>query len=225
MRGDECSAVRLICGERPTRRGDDTVDDTVCIRRASLLLLGLLGGAMAEERSVAGNWALVPCSDFVKVLQSLPSSGGSRLTPVDRASEFAATIGLDDSTALHGSYESLAADESLDVVYVATPSLRHVDDALMCHRPAELSCARSMAPSATEAKRVLDAAAAAQLFFLHAVWSRFFPAMSSCARAPLRSDWESHLCARVVWPKRRRRHVLCYPGDRSVLCAILALGL
>lgn len=146
---------------------------------------------MAEERSV--RWGIMGtgaiASDFVKVLQSLPSTTvaavGSR--SVDRASEFAATIGLDDSTALHGSYESLAADESLDVVYVATPSLRHVDDALMCLSAGRaVVCEKSMAPSATEAKRVLDAAAAAQLFFLHAVWSRFFPAMSRL-RAVLRS--------------------------------------
>ena len=32
----------------------------------------------------------------------------------------------------HGSYEDLAADAGVDVVYIATPSSRHVSDSLLC---------------------------------------------------------------------------------------------
>ena len=39
-------------------------------------------------------------------------------------------------------------------------------------------CEKSMAPDATVAKEVLDAAADAGVLFVHGVWSRFFPAMA-----------------------------------------------
>ena len=119
---------------------------------------------------------------MTKILKSLPGTTvaavGSRTT--ERAADFANALGLDTSSCtLHGSYEDLAADNSLDVVYVATPSLRHVDDSLACLAAGRaVVCEKSMAPSAVDARRVLDAAAAAKLFFLHAVWSRFFPAMA-----------------------------------------------
>ena len=148
------------------------------------------GGGGGDVRwGIMGTGAIA--SDFVKVLRTLPGTTvaavGSRT--LARASEFADALELETSstTALHGSYEALVADESLDVIYVATPSLRHVDDALACLAAGRaVVCEKSMAPSAAEARRVLEAAAAARLFFLHAVWSRFFPAMEEL-RAVIRS--------------------------------------
>lgn len=43
-------------------------------------------------------------------------------------------------------------------------------------------CEKSMAPSASEASRVLDLATSRRLFFLHGVWSRFFPAYAEIRR-------------------------------------------
>eukprot|EP00629_Pelagomonadales_sp_RCC1024_P017896 CAMPEP_0119291440 /NCGR_PEP_ID=MMETSP1329-20130426/42463_1 /TAXON_ID=114041 /ORGANISM="Genus nov. species nov., Strain RCC1024" /LENGTH=329 /DNA_ID=CAMNT_0007292269 /DNA_START=78 /DNA_END=1064 /DNA_ORIENTATION=+ len=116
--------------------------------------------------------------DFVKVLQSLP---GCEVAAVgSRSAEGADRFGGQfDIPGRHDSYEALARDESLDVVYVATPSMRHVDDSLLCLGAGRhVVCEKAMAPSVTEAKRVVDAAVANDRFFLHAVWSRFFPAMA-----------------------------------------------
>ena len=78
----------------------------------------------------------------------------------------------------HGSYEALVADPAVDVVYVATPSTRHVSDSLLCLRAGKaVLCEKSMAPTAAEAAEVLALARERGLFFLHGVWSRFFPAM------------------------------------------------
>mmetsp|Transcript_5117 Transcript_5117/g.15595 ORF Transcript_5117/g.15595 Transcript_5117/m.15595 type:complete len:342 (-) Transcript_5117:68-1093(-) len=125
-------------------------------------------------------------SDFVRVLQSLPecevAAVGSRSD--EGAARFADKYGV---ATRHGSYEALAQDASLDVVYVATPSLRHVDDSLLCLSAGRhVLCEKAMAPSATEAQRVVDAAVAGDRFFLHGVWSRFFPAMAAI-RETLRS--------------------------------------
>jgi len=144
--------------------------------------------AMADDASSrpAVRWGIMGtgaiAADMVRVLRTMPDTTvaavGSRTA--ERASEFADSARLDaDATTLHASYDALIADESLDVVYVATPSLRHVDDTLACLAAGRaVVCEKSMASSADDVKRVLQAAATAKLFFLHAVWSRFFPAMT-----------------------------------------------
>eukprot|EP00322_Chrysochromulina_rotalis_P029249 CAMPEP_0115850228 /NCGR_PEP_ID=MMETSP0287-20121206/11855_1 /TAXON_ID=412157 /ORGANISM="Chrysochromulina rotalis, Strain UIO044" /LENGTH=331 /DNA_ID=CAMNT_0003304217 /DNA_START=145 /DNA_END=1140 /DNA_ORIENTATION=- len=121
-------------------------------------------------------------ADMARVLKTLPGTTiaavGSRT--IERALDFAECVGIDtEITTLHGSYNSLIEDDSLDVVYVATPSLRHVDDTLACLKAGRaVVCEKSMAPSTADVRKVLDQASVAKLFFLHAVWSRFFPAMN-----------------------------------------------
>lgn len=135
---------------------------------------------MTEPRTV--RWGVMGtgsiASDFTQVLVQLPctvvAAVGSRSD--ESAHRFGDRFGI---ATRHGSYEALAADASLDIIYVATPSLRHVDDCLLCLRQGRhVLCEKSMAPSADEAQRVLAEAQARGKFFLHGVWSRFFPAMA-----------------------------------------------
>lgn len=64
-------------------------------------------------------------------------------------------------------------------MYIATPSLRHVEDSLACLRAGRaVLCEKSMAPTAEEAEQVLALARERKLFFCHGVWSRFFPVMT-----------------------------------------------
>ena len=116
--------------------------------------------------------------DFVKVLQALPNCEVAAVG--SRSDEGANRFGDAHNIAgRHGSYEALARDDSLDIVYVATPSMRHVDDSLLCLEAGRhVLCEKAMAPSLQEAKKVVDKAVAEDRFFLHGVWSRFFPAMS-----------------------------------------------
>jgi predicted dehydrogenase len=69
-------------------------------------------------------------NDFVRVLRAVPDAEvaaiGSRTA--DRASLFADEHGVAEAT-IYGTYEELAADESIDIVYIATPSARHVSGA------------------------------------------------------------------------------------------------
>ena len=132
-------------------------------------------------------------SDFTQVLQQLEATEvvavGSRTQA--SADRFGAKFEIPRR---HGSYEALAADPSIDVVYVATPSLRHVDDCLLALRHGKhVLCEKSMAPGADDAAKVLAEAKARGCFFLHGVWSRFFPAMVR-ARAPKRIASGEHVC-------------------------------
>lgn len=70
--------------------------------------------------------------DFSRVLLALPTAQlaavGSRSE--QKAQSFLRKVGAGEVGAVaHGSYESLLADENVDIVYVATPSARHVSGA------------------------------------------------------------------------------------------------
>jgi len=91
----------------------------------------------------------------------------------ERAAAFADRF---DVTARYDDYRALADDPTVDAVYVATPHARHEADTLgylgagkhvLCEKPAALN--------ATQARRMVDAAAAGGRFLMEAVWSRFLP--------------------------------------------------
>lgn len=78
----------------------------------------------------------------------------------------------------HPSYAALAEDDEVDIVYVATPSLRHPEDCkLALNSGKAVLCEKTMAPSAAAAREVFAVAEEKNALFVHAVWSRFFPAM------------------------------------------------
>ena len=76
----------------------------------------------------------------------------------------------------HGSYESLAADPEVDVVYVATPHPMHHDNALMAlenDKPVLVEKAFTM--TSDEARDLVATARARGLFLMEAMWTRFLP--------------------------------------------------
>jgi predicted dehydrogenase len=94
----------------------------------------------------------------------------------ERAARFAARCGGAFAHA-HGSYEALLADDTVDVVYVATPHHRHRDDCLaaIAARKAVL-CEKPFARDAAEAREVIAAARRQRVFCMEAMWTRFVPA-------------------------------------------------
>jgi predicted dehydrogenase len=72
---------------------------------------------------------------------------------------------------------ALAEDPSVDVVYVATPHVRHEADTLLCLEAGKhVLCEKPFALNATQARRMVAAATDAGRFVMEAVWSRFLPA-------------------------------------------------
>jgi len=77
----------------------------------------------------------------------------------------------------YGDYESLAADSDVDVVYVATPQSRHMEDTLACVETGKhVLCEKPFALSSVQAGRMVDAARRSGVFLMEAIWSRFLPA-------------------------------------------------
>ena len=76
----------------------------------------------------------------------------------------------------YGSYEELAKDPLVDLVYIATPHAMHHDHALLCmkHGKAVL-VEKSFCGNAAQAKEVLDYAEEHGVFATEAIWTRYLP--------------------------------------------------
>src|SRR5690606_1823835 len=76
----------------------------------------------------------------------------------------------------HGDYEALVTDPEVDVVYVATPHSHHHEHALLAIRAGKhVLVEKAFTQDAAQAREVLDAARAAGVFVMEAMWTRFLP--------------------------------------------------
>ncbi|HOJ32064.1 MAG TPA: Gfo/Idh/MocA family oxidoreductase [Candidatus Hydrogenedentes bacterium] len=78
----------------------------------------------------------------------------------------------------HGSYEALANDPDVDVIYVATPHNLHKENTILCLESGKaVLCEKPFAINATEARAMVETARRKKLFLMEAMWSRFIPAI------------------------------------------------
>lgn len=76
----------------------------------------------------------------------------------------------------YGSYEELAADDRLDLIYIATPHSRHFADAMTCLRAGRnVLCEKAFTANAQEARELISYAEEKELFIGEAMWTRFMP--------------------------------------------------
>ncbi|PPF82178.1 oxidoreductase [Subtercola sp. Z020] len=93
----------------------------------------------------------------------------------ESADAFAARFG---GPTAHGSYEQLAADPDVDVIYVATPHPFHEENALLAIQGGKhVLVEKSFTVNEKQARAIADAAAAAGVVVLEAMWTRFLPHM------------------------------------------------
>ena len=77
----------------------------------------------------------------------------------------------------HSSYDALADDDQVDVVYVATPHSRHESDAvLFLEAGRHVLCEKPLALNQAQASRMVAVAQARNRFLMEGIWSRFLPA-------------------------------------------------
>lgn len=101
---------------------------------------------------------------------TLAAVGSRRL---DRARAFAGAFGAERT---YDSVDSLAGDDDLDVIYVATPHDRHAQDCLACLGQGRgVLCEKPFTLNAAEARTVVARAHAAGRFCMEAMWMRFHP--------------------------------------------------
>ncbi|MEM9463806.1 MAG: Gfo/Idh/MocA family oxidoreductase [Actinomycetota bacterium] len=91
----------------------------------------------------------------------------------ETAAAFASEHGIERA---HGSYADLAADATVDAVYVASLQPGHVTDAIrFLDAGKHVLVEKPMALSAVEVDRIASAAAANDRFAMEAMWMRFNP--------------------------------------------------
>lgn len=101
-----------------------------------------------------------------------------------KSREFAERFGIAHA---HGGYDDLVSDPTVDAVYVATPHVFHAEQALLAIAAGKhVLVEKAFTINATEAQSVVDAAAAAGVVVLEAMWTRYLP-QSARLRSVVRS--------------------------------------
>ncbi|TWH75648.1 putative dehydrogenase [Modestobacter roseus] len=126
-------------------------------------------------------WGVVgPGRIAEKVVEDFAVVDGARAVAVasrslDRATDFAHRHGLERA---HGSYAEILADAGVDVLYVATPHPQHHAVALGAIAAGKaLLVEKAFTATLAGAREVVDAARAADVFVMEAMWTRFQPAV------------------------------------------------
>ncbi|WP_431210629.1 Gfo/Idh/MocA family protein [Puia sp. P3] len=84
---------------------------------------------------------------------------------------------------IYDSYDQLAADPSIDAVYIATPHGYHAEHASLCLRHGKaVLCEKPMALSARQVGEMVDTARANNAFLMEAMWTRFLPLTEEITR-------------------------------------------
>ncbi|GLH11941.1 Trans-1,2-dihydrobenzene-1,2-diol dehydrogenase [Gryllus bimaculatus] len=126
--------------------------------------------------------------DFVTALATLPADEHTVVAvaarQIERAKEFA---DLHKIPKAYGSYEELAADEEIDVVYIGAVNNTHLDiGKLMLNSGKPVLCEKPLTLNLKQTRELIDLARQKKLFLMEAVWSRCFPAYEA-----LRKELES----------------------------------
>ena len=90
-----------------------------------------------------------------------------------RAEQFANDHGFKK---FYGSYEELANDSEVDVIYIASPHSHHFEHTLMCLKNKKaVLCEKAFALNSTEVKAMISEAEKQKVFLMEALWPPFQP--------------------------------------------------
>ena len=123
---------------------------------------GILGAGNIA-RKLAADIALVDDAELVAV--------GSRSK--DKAFAFAKEFPL---KYVHDSYEALASNQNVDIIYVATPHSHHHKNTLLClENNKAVLCEKAFAVNHLQAQDMVNKAREKKLFLMEAMWTKFLP--------------------------------------------------
>lgn len=76
----------------------------------------------------------------------------------------------------YGTYQELVDDPDVDIVYVATPHSHHFQNAMLALVAGKsVLCEKALTVTASQAKKLVAMAEEKGVFFMEAVWTRYFP--------------------------------------------------
>lgn len=92
----------------------------------------------------------------------------------EKAKEFASRYKVVN---YYDSYEQVATDPEVDVIYIATPHTLHYENTMMCLLSGKaVICEKPFAMNANEVAHMIHTAKEKSLFLMEALWTRFIPA-------------------------------------------------
>lgn len=90
-----------------------------------------------------------------------------------KAEAFAKQFGI---ARAYGSYEAIAADPDVELIYIATPHSHHFQNAMMCIEHGKpVLCEKAFTANAREAIELIDFAHQRKVFITEAIWTRYMP--------------------------------------------------
>lgn len=93
---------------------------------------------------------------------------------VEKAEEFASLYGAEKA---YGSYEQLAADPNVDIIYVASPMSCHYENVKLCFEHGKnVLCEKSITLNVSQLDELISIAKEKDLFFMEAMWMKCQPA-------------------------------------------------
>ncbi|XP_013881000.1 trans-1,2-dihydrobenzene-1,2-diol dehydrogenase [Austrofundulus limnaeus] len=115
--------------------------------------------------------------DFTVALKTLPAEDHQVVAVAARKLEDAQGFASKHSIPkAYGSYEELARDPDIDVVYIGVIHPYHLKTSLLfTNAKKNVLCEKPLAMNTREVKEILEAAKRNNVFFMEAVWTRFFP--------------------------------------------------
>jgi predicted dehydrogenase len=128
------------------------------------------------------NWGILGTGAISrKFAEGLRDAEGARLCCVasrseQKAKEFAQLYGI---PSFYGSYEALAEDPSIDIVYIGTLHSLHCENTLLCldNKKAVL-CEKPFALTSDEVRRMIASSQKNGAFLMEALWTNFLPSIA-----------------------------------------------
>lgn len=126
---------------------------------------------IAFTKDILTNPAIRDVHDVAHEVAAVASSSSA-----SRAQDFLNKVHAPSSAKAYGSYAELVNDPDIDIIYVATPHSHHFQNAMLALEAGKnVLCEKALTVNATQTKKLLETAKAKNLFFMEAVWTRYFP--------------------------------------------------
>jgi predicted dehydrogenase len=124
-------------------------------------------------------WGIISTGKIARTFaDALKQTEGAELVAVGSRSQESADRFGDEFNIPHcyDTYEGVAADHDVDVVYIGTPHPLHKDNTLMCLESGKaVLCEKPFAMNADDAAEMIWVAREQRLFLMEAMWTRFLP--------------------------------------------------
>lgn len=105
---------------------------------------------------------------------------------------------------IYGSYQELADDENIDLVYIATPHSHHYQHAKMCLLKGKpVLCEKAFTVNAGQAQELIKISQEKKVFLAEAIWTRY---------QPMRKMISDEISSNIIGKPLMISANLCYPN-------------